>query len=38
MNFAKNLRCLQCKEDGPRKADAGDLEIEMKKGDWICTE
>ncbi|KAL6281695.1 hypothetical protein ACE6H2_018576 [Prunus campanulata] len=36
MNFAKNLRCLQCKEDGPKKADAGDLE--MKKGDWICTE
>lgn len=36
LNFAKNIRCLECKEDGPRKVDMGD--VEMKKGDWICSE
>lgn len=36
LNFAKNIRCLECKEDGPRKVDTGD--VVMKKGDWICSE
>ncbi|KAL6962990.1 hypothetical protein U1Q18_037956 [Sarracenia purpurea var. burkii] len=34
MNFAKNLRCLKCKEDGPKRVGSND--VEMKKGDWIC--
>ncbi|KAG6523838.1 hypothetical protein ZIOFF_013725 [Zingiber officinale] len=35
LNFARNLRCLECKEDGPKrvKMDSGN---EMKKGDWNC--
>ncbi|XP_057952653.1 zinc finger protein VAR3, chloroplastic [Malania oleifera] len=36
MNFAKNIRCLKCQEDGPKKVGADD--VEMKKGDWICRE
>lgn len=36
VNFATNLRCLKCKEDGPKRV--GPDELEMKKGDWICTE
>ncbi|CAL5445278.1 unnamed protein product [Camellia sinensis] len=36
MNFAKNQRCLKCKEDGPKKVGFDD--VEMKKGDWICPE
>lgn len=36
VNFAKNLRCLTCKEDGPKRV--GPDESEMKKGDWICPE
>ncbi|KAJ4960031.1 hypothetical protein NE237_019941 [Protea cynaroides] len=34
MNFARNLRCLECKEEGPKRVGADD--IEMKKGDWNC--
>ncbi|CAN6478535.1 unnamed protein product [Victoria cruziana] len=34
MNFARNLRCLECKEKGPRNVDLDGAE--MKKGDWIC--
>lgn len=34
MNFARNKQCLNCNEDGPRKAA---VEIEMKKGDWTCS-
>ncbi|KAL6183294.1 hypothetical protein ACLB2K_044705 [Fragaria x ananassa] len=36
LNFAKNIRCLECKEEGPRKVDMSD--VEMKKGDWVCSE
>ncbi|KAJ0106545.1 hypothetical protein Patl1_19612 [Pistacia atlantica] len=35
-NFARNLICLKCKEDGPKSVRGGD--IEMKDGDWICSE
>ncbi|KAK9115771.1 hypothetical protein Sjap_014718 [Stephania japonica] len=34
MNFARNLQCLKCKEDGPKRVSSDD--IEMKKGDWTC--
>ncbi|KAK1264168.1 hypothetical protein QJS04_geneDACA021223 [Acorus gramineus] len=34
VNFARNIRCLACKEDGPRRVDPSG--IEMKSGDWIC--
>ncbi|OVA01704.1 zinc finger protein [Macleaya cordata] len=34
MNFARNIRCLQCKEDGPKRVSVD--EVEMKKGDWTC--
>ncbi|KAL6001650.1 hypothetical protein ACLOJK_007390 [Asimina triloba] len=34
MNFARNIRCLQCKEGGPKKVSSD--EVEMKKGDWTC--
>jgi predicted RNA-binding Zn-ribbon protein involved in translation (DUF1610 family) len=34
LNFARNIRCLECKELGPRMA--GPSEIQMKPGDWIC--
>ncbi|XP_031492560.1 zinc finger protein VAR3, chloroplastic isoform X1 [Nymphaea colorata] len=34
MNFARNLRCLECKEEGPKNVDFGIAE--MKKGDWTC--
>ncbi|KAJ8637280.1 hypothetical protein MRB53_011547 [Persea americana] len=36
MNFARNLRCLQCREDGPKRVSFE--EVEMKKGDWTCPE
>ncbi|XP_065851088.1 zinc finger protein VAR3, chloroplastic isoform X2 [Euphorbia lathyris] len=35
MNFSKNIRCLNCKEEGPKKL--GDTDTEIKKGDWICS-
>ncbi|KAL4196861.1 hypothetical protein AMTRI_Chr04g185270 [Amborella trichopoda] len=35
MNFAKNVKCLQCGEGGPKRVDP---EEEMKKGDWMCPE
>lgn len=34
LNFAKNWRCLKCKEDGPTAVGSDD--VEMKKGDWVC--
>ncbi|KAF3321016.1 zinc finger protein VAR3 [Carex littledalei] len=34
MNFARNMRCLECKEAGPR--EAGPSDIQMKPGDWNC--
>ncbi|XP_072991781.1 zinc finger protein VAR3, chloroplastic-like [Typha latifolia] len=34
LNFARNLRCLECKEDGPKRVDSGSTE--MKLGDWTC--
>lgn len=36
LNFAKNIRCLKCKEDGPKQVDTSNVEI--KQGDWICPE
>ncbi|KAG9143852.1 hypothetical protein Leryth_011519 [Lithospermum erythrorhizon] len=33
MNFARNIRCLKCKGDGPKRIDNS---MEMKKGDWNC--
>ncbi|CAL9192868.1 unnamed protein product [Musa hybrid cultivar] len=36
LNFARNLRCLECKEDGPKKVHLGSAE--MKVGDWTCPE
>ncbi|KAJ0048118.1 hypothetical protein Pint_17077 [Pistacia integerrima] len=36
LNFARNVICLKCKEDGPKSVHGGD--VEMKKGDWICSE
>ncbi|XP_048329948.2 zinc finger protein VAR3, chloroplastic isoform X2 [Ziziphus jujuba] len=36
LNFSKNLRCLKCNEDGPKRV--GPYEVEMKKGDWNCPE
>ncbi|OAY74015.1 Zinc finger protein VAR3, chloroplastic [Ananas comosus] len=33
LNFARNLRCLECKKAGPRKEERI---IEMKLGDWTC--
>ncbi|XP_042456545.1 uncharacterized protein LOC122041067 isoform X1 [Zingiber officinale] len=35
LNFAQNLRCLECKEDGPKRVNR-DSGNEMKKGDWTC--
>ncbi|XP_010274731.1 PREDICTED: zinc finger protein VAR3, chloroplastic [Nelumbo nucifera] len=34
MNFARNVRCLKCREDGPKRVSVDD--VEMKKGDWNC--
>ncbi|XP_042503144.1 zinc finger protein VAR3, chloroplastic-like [Macadamia integrifolia] len=34
MNFARNVRCLECKEEGPKRVGVDD--VEMKKGDWTC--
>ncbi|KAD2393284.1 hypothetical protein R6Q59_012367 [Mikania micrantha] len=34
LNFARNKKCRECKEDSPQKV--GDEDVEMKKGDWIC--
>ncbi|KAJ0489203.1 putative Zinc finger, RanBP2-type, HAD superfamily, Zinc finger, RanBP2-type superfamily [Helianthus annuus] len=34
LNFARNTKCRECNEDGPKKAS--DEDVEMKKGDWIC--
>ncbi|GAB4842736.1 hypothetical protein Ancab_012711 [Ancistrocladus abbreviatus] len=34
LNFARNNRCLNCNEDGPRKVSI--QEVEVKNGDWIC--
>lgn len=36
LNFARNIRCLKCNEDGPKRVRSND--IEMKNGDWICPE
>ncbi|XP_027125607.1 uncharacterized protein [Coffea arabica] len=36
MNFARNVSCRECGEDGPKAMNSDD--IEMKKGDWICSE
>nr|CAD1832642.1 unnamed protein product [Ananas comosus var. bracteatus] len=36
LNFARNLRCLECKENGPKRVDFGNAE--MKLGDWTCPE
>lgn len=36
MNFARNVSCRKCGEDGPKATNSDD--IEMKKGDWICSE
>lgn len=34
MNFARNTRCLECKEEGPKRVDF-DSAV-MKLGDWTC--
>ncbi|KAJ6848774.1 zinc finger protein VAR3, chloroplastic [Iris pallida] len=34
LNFARNVRCLKCEEDGPKRVNFGGAE--MKLGDWIC--
>ncbi|KAK4395639.1 hypothetical protein Sango_1718200 [Sesamum angolense] len=34
MNFAKNIRCLKCKAEGPNRAPVDG--VEKKKGDWDC--
>ncbi|RZC58236.1 hypothetical protein C5167_005550 [Papaver somniferum] len=34
MNFARNILCLKCKEDGPKLVSHNSAE--MKKGDWTC--
>lgn len=34
MNFSRNIRCLKCKAEGPKRVSAD--EAEMKKGDWTC--
>jgi hypothetical protein len=44
MNFARNVRCRKCNEDGPKGVGAGGVKgvgaggVEMKKGDWTCPE
>ncbi|KAI3910386.1 hypothetical protein MKX01_034780 [Papaver californicum] len=35
INFSRNIRCHQCKEDGPKRGSVDD--VEMKKGDWTCS-
>ncbi|XP_047338873.1 zinc finger protein VAR3, chloroplastic-like [Impatiens glandulifera] len=37
LNFARNVRCLKCHEDGPKQVSVVDG-FEMKKGDWMCSE
>jgi hypothetical protein len=34
MNFSRNIRCLECKAEGPKRVSVD--EAEMKKGDWTC--
>ncbi|XP_020253376.1 zinc finger protein VAR3, chloroplastic [Asparagus officinalis] len=34
LNFARNIRCLECKADGPKRVEPTTLE--MKLGDWTC--
>lgn len=36
LNFSRNTRCRECKEDGPKGVGGDD--VEKKKGDWICPE
>ncbi|KAJ7970266.1 zinc finger protein VAR3, chloroplastic [Quillaja saponaria] len=36
VNFARNIRCLKCKAEGPKRVSADN--VEMKKGDWNCPE
>ncbi|CAL5186665.1 unnamed protein product [Lathyrus oleraceus] len=36
MNFARNMKCLNCEEDRPNNIDPPA--IEMKEGDWTCSE
>ncbi|KAI5441484.1 hypothetical protein KIW84_010819 [Lathyrus oleraceus] len=36
MNFARNMKCLNCEEDRPNSIDPPA--IEMKEGDWTCSE
>lgn len=35
MNFLRNVQCLKCKEDRPKRE--GQDEIEMRDGDWTCS-
>ncbi|PKA62186.1 Zinc finger protein VAR3, chloroplastic [Apostasia shenzhenica] len=34
LNFARNVRCLECKEFRPKPVDR--IDVEMKLGDWTC--
>ncbi|MCL7031901.1 hypothetical protein MKW94_022450 [Papaver nudicaule] len=34
MNYGRNIRCLKCNEDGPKRVSVDN--VEMKKGDWTC--
>ncbi|KAI3971889.1 hypothetical protein MKW92_019555 [Papaver armeniacum] len=34
VNFARNILCLKCKEDGSKLVSFNS--VEMKKGDWTC--
>lgn len=36
MNFSRNISCLKCKAEGPKRVGADA--VEMKKGDWNCPE
>ncbi|KAL1553693.1 zinc finger protein VAR3, chloroplastic-like [Salvia divinorum] len=40
MNFARNIRCLKCKANGPKASSmsTGGGGVEMKKGDWNCAQ
>ncbi|XAR63969.1 hypothetical protein NMG60_11024142 [Bertholletia excelsa] len=35
MNFARNLQCRECNEDGPRGVSS--TVNELRKGDWVCS-
>ncbi|GMH17534.1 hypothetical protein Nepgr_019375 [Nepenthes gracilis] len=36
LNFSRNVQCMKCNEDGPRKV--GIQKVELNKGDWMCPE